>query len=204
MARLRMRPQRGAADAPITTEAIRELLDRRVLNSYFVMPGDAELTKLAGICEGWRLRCAAEREIRDTIDAKQKAARKAAEAWRAALADLSAGLMAFVPKADPAGKHHLLLLAGSVHRDILKAAAAAEAAEADYLAPIGYGWTDWAPYADALAEDFRRALRPKNPIEGLENAVTRFLAALAPLMTGETPTPGSVDTKLKTMRRSAR
>jgi hypothetical protein len=214
--------QRAAADAPITDAIIRDLLQKMVLNTRLVMPGDGELTALARCCERWRRQCQIEREMA-AIGLLQQKALKAAEAWGGALTELRVALIEQMPRASPRDQSYLERIIACLDADIPAAKRAAGAkidhipiglrgavgaddrwtVGAKYLDQIGgNGLTKWQIYAAPLGDDLRAALRPENPHAKLEvKPVARFLAALAPLLTGERPSTGSVELQLKALRR---
>jgi hypothetical protein len=199
VSRPRKRAPRGGADAPITADVIRAILKQHVLKYLSIpMPSDREIEILAWCCEGWRIECGHAREIAATVGRRQEAVRRAVEAWQAALADLEGGMIDLAGRVDPASRACLeWYIDGTVADRLI----AERAAQAEYLNGLGYGWNKWQNYGAALAGDLCAALRlqPANPDEKVIMPAARFLAALAPLLSGEQPTLGSVKTQLKTM-----
>jgi hypothetical protein len=198
------RTPRERPEQPITAQVLRELLAAEVLSSRHRMPGDAELQQLAHELDGWRLIVLAERKL----DARRSLQRKAVAAAKA-LANVLHKISeldesdAAAAVAAPERVQFALNARASASKD------GCDAAESimDWCS-TGLGARGWKWLADALAAAFENAMKPANPAfrPGLSpnGPFPRFVAAVAPLITGEHPPSASVAVQLKNRRSAAR
>jgi hypothetical protein len=183
---------------PFTLESLRQLLAEEVIRRQQTMPGDAEITELARILNYWQGRALKELQ-RDALAALATLANVFPR-----LRDLTKSFEANAvqDQAPPA------ILA------ILRKRLAEIDAARDFIAKAeGFSvWNDpsdapdrWQWLAGVLPIDFENAMRSTNPnyTAGLSHngPLARFIAAVVPSLTGQHPTPGSVATQLKKLRK---
>jgi hypothetical protein len=190
---------------PITGHSVRELLQTRVLGSKLRMPGEADLEKLARILEGWRKNYLVEHS------AEQEDIRQLQEKGKTALAMLEK-LVGEIERIDRdrfiyAVEHGESL--GVVDASRAHFTASTEVRKMIAITMVSSVWIDrgmgfagWRWLGDVLREDFVNAMKPENPKfnPGIGNTgpLARFVAAVAPLVTGEhPPTVSSVAAQLK-------
>jgi len=202
------RPRERPAEQ-ITAQSVRELFNRCVLRGDLRMPGDAELEQLAGVLEYWRQIFINEqillhrRQLQDgglaalrTLTNAISAIAKLDESNFSAAARESAptGILRYLSE-RLAESHGARALAESVggHPGLA-------------YSPASYGANGWQWLADVLPEDFITAMKPTNPTFapglGHTGPIASFIAAVAPLVTGEHPTPASIATQLKARRKA--
>jgi hypothetical protein len=172
------------------------------------MPGDADLDKLAGILEHWRLVFHNEEKLhhaRGVLQRQASGTLKKLSDIVSKLVELDTSNLQAAHDNAPLGVQVMLRnrLADSerVYAGVKRIGSHAELAP--YKPAMGWKWL-----ADALPKDFINAMKPNNPrfSPGLSytGPVARFIAAVAPLLTGEHPSPASVATQLKLRRRANR
>jgi hypothetical protein len=153
------------------------------------MPGDAELEELACVLEGWR-RCYLAEEGLEPI---RQAQRKAINA-----------VTALAQAVDEIGRNNRSFAIAAAIGDVRRMIAGIKASSL-WGNPTIRGFTGWRWLGEALREDFVRAMGPQNPgfDPGLSRSgpLVRFIAAITPAMTGEHPSPASIATQLKALRR---
>lgn len=202
------RPRERPAE-PITAQSVRELFERCVLSGGLKIPGDAELEQLASILEYWRQIFLNEqillhrRELQEsglaalrTLTAALSEIAKLDESNFSAAARESApmGILRYLSErlAESNGARALAQSVGG-HRGLA-------------YWPASFGANGWQWLADVLPEDFIAAMKSTNPTfaPGIGHAgpIASFLAAVAPLVTGEHPTPASIATQLKARRKA--
>lgn len=207
------RAAKKPARAPLTNgpvfdpPAVRELFSSQVLaTDRLKMPSEAALARLAEILETWRLFYVAEQNL-----IKYRKAQRAALGALKALGDAAEiieqinreFLDAAITKAE------LKWITDALRARVAEVAEIREfmgrAQGFGALSDRGMGQTaGWKWLAAALRGDFLAAMRSTNPNigEGIGHAgpLPRFVAAIAPLLTGERPTIESVVTTLKARR----
>jgi hypothetical protein len=169
------------------------------------MPGDADLDKLAGILEHWRLVFHNEEKLHHARGVLQRQASGTLKKLSDVVSKLveldTSNLQDNAPLGVQVMQHNRLADSKRVYAGVERIGSHAELAR--YEPAMGWKWL-----ADALPKDFINAMKPNNPrfSPGLSytGPVARFIAAVAPLLTGEHPTPASVATQLKLRRRANR
>jgi hypothetical protein len=171
------------------------------------MPHDADLDKLAGILEHWRLVLENEEKLHRARGVLQQQASGKLKELSDIVSELveldTSNLQAAAHGNAPPGLLGVLRfrLADSerVCADVKGIGSHAELAS--YMLAMG-----WKSLADALPKVFINAMKPNNPrfSPGLSytGPIARFIAAVAPMLTGEHPTRASVATQLKSRRRA--
>jgi len=172
------------------------------------MPGDADLDKLAGILEHWRLVFHKEEKLHDARRVLQLQASRSLKKLSdvvSELVDLDTSNLQAVAHDNNAPLGLLVMLRNRladserVYAGVKGIGSHAELAP--YMLAMG-----WKSLADALPKVFINAMKPNNPrfSPGLSytGPIARFIAAVAPLLTGEHPSPASVATQLKSRRRA--
>jgi hypothetical protein len=213
---MRKRPPHGKAEEPITADRLRELLRTKVLGGALNMPGDAELVDFARILEAWRRIGADEQNWAEFHELQRRAQAQldsladtvgqienVNNAWRQIVYD---GLLC--GRDQPADRATERVLASRLH----EVAEARELIERlrrlSVFTPNSDRWMGlgWKSLGEKLAQRFVDAMRPANPDfepgYGHAGPVARFVAAIAPFLTGEHPTPASVATHLKACRKA--
>jgi hypothetical protein len=189
--------------------ALRELLARSVLRGNLKMPCDTELEKLARILERWR-----QTFLNEQVLLRRRELQDRALAAHKALADAISEIEKldrshFTEAAQESAPKHVLSylserLAESSDVGVLAARIGSHPGLA--FSPSGYGASGWNWLADVLPVDFINSMKPTNPnfAPGLGHTgpIARFIAAVAPLITGEHPTPASTATQLKARRKT--
>ena len=191
---------------PFKAEGLRELLQTKVLRGRWNMPSDEALKELARILEGWRQHYL----VAQNLQPLQREACAAADKLTPALKKLREINAAFHAAAvrDAAPRYvcdnlesRLAAINGALE------SLAVLNRESITVKYVGRCELTWQWLADALPEDFCNAMRSTNlgfeARFGYKVALHRFIAALAPTLTGEHPTPDSVATQLKTRRNRA-
>jgi hypothetical protein len=207
--RLKRKPRERPIE-PITITTLRDLLTSRVLTKQLMMPGDAELEKLADILEGWREVFQAEQDL-DVYRQLHETALITLRTLGGSIDEILKKNVSFLSAAtsDSAPPTVLEIL----NRRLVAIHEARRLTEripqllddaSTGLGATGLGATGWAWLATVLPVDFTRAMRSTNPAFdpglGHRGPLARFIAAIAPAVTGEHPTPGSVATQLKALR----
>jgi hypothetical protein len=202
----RKRPQRASLKdgTPFTAEVLRELLQTKALRGRGNMPSDEALKELARILEGWRQHYLVDQNLQPLQREACAAADKLSPALKK-LREMNASFhAAAVRDAAPRYVCDILETRLAEINGALQSLAGLnrESITVKYVGGCGLTWK-W--LADALPEDFCNAMRSTNPgFEarfGYKVALHRFIAAVAPSLTGEHPTPSSVATKQKTRRK---
>jgi len=195
---------------PITACSLRKLLATDVLCGRLKMPRDADLDKLAGTLEHWRLFFHKEGKLHHARSVLQRQASRT-------LKKLSNDILKLVELDTSnlqAGTHDSNTPPGLL--GVLRVRFADS--ERVYAGVKGIGsHAELAPYepamgwnslADELPKVFINAMKPNNPSfsPGVSDKgpVARFIAAVAPLLTGERPSAASVSTQLKSRRQANR
>jgi hypothetical protein len=203
------RPRTRPAE-PITAQSLRELFARHVLRGRLKMPADAELKELARILEGWRLDSLNEQDL-DPYRKLQDEALASLKTLSDVVSKLeeldNSNLRAAIRDSAPAWVQRILgeraMAINAVRRNIV----GIEGSSVWNSRTVG-GFTTWKAFADAFRLDFVNAMKPANPTFAPQvshrGPLARFFAAVAPVLTGEYPTPGSVATQLKALRKTAR
>jgi len=204
----RKRRPRGQPVDPITAESLRDGFAKYVLRGHLRMPADAELKELARVLEHWRRVFQNEEILRHRRELQGKAlvALESLSKIVSKIAELDiANLHAAARDSAPAGVLHTLGERAKAINDVRSIIRRVGNSPGLITAPASYGATGWQWLADALRVDFARAMKPANPALVLtyRAPLARFIAAVAPLLTGEHPSPASITTQLK-MRRKAR
>ena len=191
---------------PFTLESLRRLLAEEVISRQPTMPGDAEITELARILNYW--------QCHYLIEQKSRALK---ELQRDAL-DALATLAKVFPRLRDLTKsfeaNAVQDQAPPVILAILRKHLAEIDAARDFIAKTeGFSvWADpsiapdrWQWLADVLPIDFENAMRSTNPNYKARlshnGPLARFIAAVVPSLTGQHPTPDSVATELKKLRK---
>lgn len=196
MARTLKRPPRTRPDNRITADMLRELMETRILKKPQKMPAETELTELASVLDHWR--CVYQNE--EILRKRRKLQDQALTALFALTKLDQANLVAAKKDGAPS----------AVLRELCSRLATLESiAPALAELPMSYGFTGWKGLIDVLPKDFATLMKSTNPtfapkISNNSRPVARFIAAVAPFITGEHPTVGSVATQLKTKPKKAR
>jgi hypothetical protein len=175
------------------------------------MPGEGELTELARILEWWRLTYANESLIRHRNQLQDEALVILATLDNAVskitVLDETNFNAALQDSAPPAMLRylHILLEETNAVRALIKRInghpGLAHSTE-------GYGVSRWRWAAEVLLVDFVNAMKAANPTfaPGISHAgpLSRYIKAVAPLVTGEHPSAASVATQLKKLPREKR
>jgi hypothetical protein len=200
---------------PFTVDSLRALLTDKVrrgpkgLRQTLAEPGDAELAELVRILAVWKGWYLHDQEVdRPLHELHQRAsdALAALEALAEVLSRVKEQNQAFHAAAarDAAPsrvqamlEERLLNIARTLK--FIEASHGLEFLGIESATPLGWKWL-----GDALPEDFYNAMKPANPQFkcGISHngPAARFIAAVAPAITGEHPTAGSIATHLKQRR----
>jgi hypothetical protein len=197
--------------AGFTTDLVRQLLETHVLRDRWRMPADAELEKLTHILEGWRQHYLVEQNVFLPARSLVQKARRLIEEFGGTIADI-----------EKMNEFHRAAAAGDLPPLAVQAVLEQQRAEITYIRSLvaqiepasclnrqpGLGASGWMWLAEVLPEDLRTAMKPSNPAfaGGLshDGPVARFISAVAPILTAEHPTPGSVATQLKKRRKQGK
>jgi hypothetical protein len=197
----------GDAAERITQEALRELFTTQVIRFPLAMPADADLIELARILEGWRLIFHSEKALHHRHDLQREAftAFEILEEAVSKIAELDEATFGSAIR-EGAPQSVLVELAKrkqkttDIHARTERIGSMLRQADGEGLGTGGWKWL-----ADVLPEDFVNAMKPTNPTFepglGHTGPVARFIAAVAPMLTGEHPTANSVATQLKIRRK---
>jgi hypothetical protein len=199
-------------EKPITAQTVRELLVGQVLRpaNRLRMPGDAELEKLARILEGWRKIFRAEQRLHHRRALQKQAliaVKTASDVVRKIAEQDQAWLVDVLQDSAPPGV--LRDLNGRIRpiKDVyvnIKRIAGSQALNEEVV--FSHGFQSWHWLGSVLVEDFRNAMKPANPSakfgSGHSGPAARFIAAVAPMLTGEEPKSSSVSTQLKQLARN--
>lgn len=203
---MRRRRPCGRLAESITAVRLRDLFAAHVLRGHLRMPADAELKELARVLEGWRLIFQNERDqdFPHLLQREALAALRTLSDVCSKIAELDiSNLHAAVHDSARAGVLRILNERAAAINDVCRKIVAIEGSSAWNSRTMGFGGWKW--LADAARVDFARAMKPANPSFALayKAPLARYIAAVAPLLTGEHPTAASIATQLK-MRRKAR
>jgi hypothetical protein len=195
----------------ITAPILRDLLQTKVIGNRLKMPGDGELTELAGILEHWRNAFSNEQNLR-TRERLQEAALAAVKTLHGAALALAehdaANLVATIKGSAPEGIRRELGAREAVSRELVGAVVVLGNSPSLHNRPLSFGATGWKFLACVLPDDFANALKPANPTytPGISEAgpLARVVAAVVPLITGEEPSVASVAKQLKDARKARR
>lgn len=172
-------------DERFTVDTLRELI-LPIIKPPMKMPTDEALNKLASILERWRGDYWSDQHI----DPFEHAAARAAHGLLSSLNQLRTMYHA----------HGSAWLTKRIKTIDLACEAVGRLFDESIAVEHG-GKLTWRYLANALPADFATAMQTTNPKYkpriGHEGPLTRFIASLAPLLTGEHPTPGAVATELK-------
>ena len=190
---------------PFTLESLRQLLAEKVIRRQQTMPDDAEISELARILNYW--------QGHYLIEQKRCALRELQRAALAALATLANVFPRLRDLTESFEANAVQDQAPPAILAILRKRLAEIDAARDFIAKAeGFSvWADpslapdrWQWLADVLPIDFENAMRSTNPYTaGLSHngPLARFIAAVVPSLTGQHPTPDSVATQLKKLRK---
>jgi hypothetical protein len=202
------RPQRESLPdrPPFTLESLRQLLAEEVIRRQQTMPGDAEITELARILNYW--------QGHYLVEQKSRALKELQRDALAALATLANVFLRLRDLTESFEANAVQDQAPPVILAILRKRLAEIDAARDFIAKAeGFSvWDDpsdapdrWQWLAGVLPIDFENAMRSTNPnyTAGLSHngPLARFIAAVVPSLTGQHPTPDSVATQLKKLRK---
>jgi hypothetical protein len=202
------RPRERPAE-PITAQTLRELFERRVLRGNLRMPGNAELGQLAGILEYWRQIFLDEQFLlsRRELQVEALAAHKTLTDAISKIAKLDeSNFFAAARESAPTGILRYFSERLAESNGVRALAEHISAHPGLAYSPASYGANGWQWLAGVLPEDFINAMKRANPTFapgiGHTGPIASFIAAVAPLVTGEHPTPASVATQLKSRRKA--
>jgi hypothetical protein len=202
------RPQRESLPdrPPFTLESLRQLLAEEVIRRQQTMPGDAEITELARILNYW--------QGHYLIEQKSRALRELQRDALAALATLANVFPRLRDLTESFEANAVQDQAPPAILAILRKRLAEIDAARDFIAKAeGFSvWADpslapdrWQWLADVLPIDFENAMRSTDPNYKARlshnGPLARFIAAVVPSLTGQHPTPDSVATQLKKLRK---
>jgi hypothetical protein len=192
-----------------TTNSLR-LLFARVLRSRWATPGDAELEELARILEIWRQHYLAEQNVLSPRRESQHRIRAALKTLTETLPKLKQiNETCYAAAVRELAAVRILTVLEKRLAEINEAVSCITRIEqSSFLVEAGLGARDWKWLADVLPQDFCNAMKRSNPKFtggfGHDGPVARFVAAVAPMLTGEHPTAGSVATQLKVRRKAGK
>jgi hypothetical protein len=188
MSRSPKRAPRTRPDKPITADVLRELLEEKaVLKRDLKMPSSEALEELARTLERWRLGLNNDEIQRRRAKLQKKATRELATAKDTISQLHQLGHMSFVPEI----------------RDIERVRRSPGIWNATCYTGKSAAWS---VLASVLPKDFAIAVKSTNPTFKLgisgEGPTPRFVAAVAPLITGEHPTVASAAGIMKKARKA--
>lgn len=196
---------------PFTPANLLKLLaEKKVLSRKFKTPEKSALAELARILEVWRQHYMKESSFAP-LRAEQERAIAAFRELNKAILDLRQRNQKWLETAarENASVSELDILSRRLTEiDATQAILEQEQGRSFLYDPSplmepGIGWK-W--LAKVLPEDFGNAMRSTNPVFdpglGHNGPTARFVSAVAPRVTGETPTADSVATQLKRLRAS--
>jgi hypothetical protein len=177
----------------VTPRTLRRLLTDHVVSDRIGMPNEEALEKLASILESWRgdyLRHQhiepLQTEVADEAGKLSRALEGLRNIYASQISDSSGLLRNKIEAIDRA-----LASLGGLY--------------GESVAVEHKGNLTWKFLAEVLPIDFTEAIHSTNPRcrigIGHKGPLVRFIAALSPYLTGEQPTPGSVATQLKRLKR---
>ena len=180
-------------EARITSEVVGDVM-RECLKGSFQMPSAAAIKRLASILEDWRQHYIGSR----IFDPLKKEAGVSAKMLLLILIKMKqeyeVGIYNFP---ELRSKVDAIDRAVTAIHSLHKEGIAVETAQL-----LGWKWL-----SNALPDDFAEAIRTTNPGREIgisdDGPLSRFIAAIAPHLTGEHPTARSVSTQLKLLRKSA-
>jgi hypothetical protein len=205
-ARRKREPRASLQDtAPFTTEVLREMM-QAVLRGKWKMPSDEALAELARILENWRQYYLLD-EAFLPLRKLQQDARSAAGKLVKALREMRQRSETFYTTAlqDGAPASVLNILKNRLS-EIDSALQFLERFEGlSVMNDPRITATTWQWLVDVLTVDFADAMKSTDPDfaagAGHGGPLGRFIAAIAPSLTGEQLTPGSVSTRIKARRK---
>lgn len=191
---------RLSPDAAFTMGELRQVLRDTIgdLN----MPDDLEVKKLANIITGWRGQFWAAqeaREFREVADRARAAIGTLAEAMKAVLQHHQSRVEMGDPFAQPRASSAGKILAAINEQDVAYAVGTDAPVESN---PDKFHErvADWRWLAEVMPVDFATALQKANPGKRIgvskDGPCARFLAAIIPRVTGESPSASAVGTQL--------
>ena len=180
-------------EAKITPEIIQQVM-RECLKGSLQMPSTVAIERLSSILEDWRQHYLGSH----IFDPLKKEAGKRANELLTALDQIRREYEHGLPMVpEIRSKIEALDWAVEAVKGLRKEGIAVENAQ-----PLGWKWL-----SNALPGDFTEAIRSTNPGREIgisdDGPLSRFVAAIAPYLTGEHPTARSVSTQLKLLRKNA-